>query len=339
LPQDVNFEIPFPSLVNPHLASARAAHISWIRARGLARSEARMEEYLSWDLPQMAAWAYPYAGQADLKMLMDFFGFSFLIDDEFDMPQGDRRAHLAAVAQEMITIPFRPEGPSPDIVCPITLAWVEVWADLRRGMSETWQNRFASNWARFLTACMEEARLAARAAVMDLNSYVELRRRSIGMYHSLDLAERSRLFEVPPHALAHRRMRDLRAAVAETIGFMNDVHSLERDERRGNPYNLVTVTQRELCCSRADAIDRAMQMTRERLNTTLEHQAGIPHMCAGLELSDDERTAVEQGVEGIRNWIRCNYDWGRRSGRYAASDLLETAPGLIRYEDDLLALI
>jgi hypothetical protein len=337
MPQEAIFDIPFPSLVNPHLASARAANLSWIRARGLARSAARMEEYLSWDLPQLTARTYPYADHADLKMLMNFFSIFFLIDDEFDIPQGDRRARLAAVTQELITIPFRPAGAPPDVVHPITLAWAEVWADMRRGMSETWQNLFASNSARFLAASLEEVRLTAGAAVLHLNSYVELRRHTVGVYHGFDLAERSRRFEVPPHARAHQRMRDLCAAAVDTIAFMNDVQSLERDERRGNAYNLVTVLQRELRCSRADAIDRAMRMARERLNTALELQAKIPHMCADLGLSNDERMAVEQGVEGIRNWIRGYYDWACLSGRYVVSGPIETAPGPVRHEDDLLA--
>ncbi len=338
MPQGAIFEIPFPSMINPHLAPARAANLSWVRARGLARSEARMEEYLSWDLPQLTARTYPYADRADLEMLMNFFSIFFLIDDEFDEPQGDRRAQLAAVTQEMITIPFRPAGAPPDIVCPITLAWVEVWTDMRRGMSETWQNLFASNSARFLTASLEEERLAASSAVLDLNSYVELRRHSVGVYHGFDLAERSRGFEVPPHAHSHQRMRDLRAAATDTIGFMNDVHSLERDERKGKSYNLVAVLRRELRCSRADAIERAVRMARERLKAALELQAKSPHISAELRLSSNECVAVERGVEGIRNWIRGYHDWACQSRRYAASGPIESSLAPVRHEDDLLAL-
>jgi terpene synthase-like protein len=339
MPQDAVFEIPFPSLINPHWASARAAHLSWIRARDLVRSEARMEEYLSWDLPQSTARTYPYAEHDELKMLMDFISIFFLFDDEFDMLWDDRRARLAAVTQEMITIPYRPPGASPDIVSPLTLAWIEVWTAFSREMSETWQNRFASNWARFLTAAMEEAHLTARRAVMDLNSYVGLRRRSVGIYHCLDAAERSRRFEVPPQLQAHQRMRDLRAAATDTIGFMNDVQSLERDERRGNPYNLVLLLQRELHCSRTEAIDRAMQMTRERLSAVIQLQAEIPQICAVLGLSDNEFTAVEQGVEGVRNWIRGYYDWACQSGRYAAATPHETTADQLQFEDDLLGPI
>jgi Terpene synthase family 2, C-terminal metal binding len=337
MPQGAIFDIPFPSLINSYLAPARAANLDWVRDRGLARSEARMEEYLSWDLPQLTARTYPYADRADLEMLMNFFSIFFLFDDEFDIPQGDRRAHLAAAIQEMITIPFRPPGAPPDIVCPITLAWVEVWTDIRRGMSEAWQNLFASNSARFLTASLEEERLASSAVVLDLNSYVVLRRQSVGVYHGFDLAERSRGFEVPPQAQTHQRMRDLRAAATDAIGFMNDVHSLERDERRGKSYNLVTVLQREHRCSRADAIDRAMRMAHERLNTAIRLQAKSPYLCGGLVLSGDERVAVEWGVEGIRNWIRGYYDWACQSRRYAASCPIETTLGSVRHEDDLLA--
>jgi Terpene synthase family 2, C-terminal metal binding len=340
MPQDVAFAIPFPAPVSPHLEFARGRHLEWIRERGLVRSEAGLREYLSWDLAQAAARTYPYATAEDMVMLMNWFSLAFLFDDQFDSTAPDHADRVAEISREMITVPFRPGGTPPDVVCPITLAWSEVWAWLSDGMSETWRNRFASSWARFLAAHASEVRLSASGAVLSLEQYLDLRRRTVGIHHSIDAAERSRRFEVPAQVQAHALMQQMRASAADTIAFMNDIHSLEREERRGDPHNLVTVLRRQYKCTRQAAIEEAVRMTHRQLRTYLHLESQIPQLCEQLGLSVQERSAVDAGVEGIRNWIRGNYDWALATGRYAAAKSGAAAAAESRGQgavDDLLA--
>ena len=318
MPQDVPFVIPFDASVSPFLRPAGTRHLEWVRDRGLVRSDAGLREYLSWDLPQAAARTYPYASADDLAMLMNWFSLAFLFDDQFDAKAEGHADRVAEVAREMITVPFRPAGTAPDVTCPITFAWAEVWAELSDGMSETWCNRFASSWARFLAAHADEVRLSAGGAVPTVEEYLELRRRTVGIHHSIDAAERSRRFEVPAQVQAHPLMREMRAVAADAIALMNDVHSLEREERRGDPHNLVTVLRYRRGCSRQAAVDEVVRMTSERLGCYLALEARTPALCDELGLSTEQRDAVAMGVEGIRNWIRGNYDWALATGRYAA---------------------
>lgn len=318
MPQELTFSIPFESPVSPHQEYARELHLRWIGRSGLVRSEAGMREYVSWDLPQAAARTYPYASADDLVMLMNWFSLAFLFDDQFDVGADDRADRVAEVVRELIMIPFRPPGAAPDVTCPITSAWSEVWAWLSDGMSETWCNRFAGSWGRFLAAHTSEVRLSAGGTVLGRDDYLALRRRTVGIHHSIDAAERSRRFEVPAQVQAHVLMRDMRVAAADAIACMNDVHSLEREERRGDAHNLVTVLRGSLGCSREQAITAAVDMTDEFLARYLRLESRIPELCGALGLDRGERAAVDMGVEGIRHWIRGNHDWARSTGRYAA---------------------
>jgi hypothetical protein len=340
MPQDLPFDISFAAPVSPHADGARERHLEWVRAAGLVRSEAGLREYESWDLPQAAARTYPHASAEDMYMLMNWFSLAFLFDDQFDAHEDERAVRVAEVSREMIAIPFRPPGSPPDVACPVTLAWSEVWAWLSDGMSETWRNRFASSWARFLAAHAHEVRLSASGEVLGLTDYLALRRITVGIHHSIDAAERSRRFEVPAQVQAHELMREMRNAAANAIAYMNDIHSLEREERRGDPHNLVTVLRRDRHLSRAAAIGEAVRMTIEHLEmySTLESQ--VPGLCDDLGLAEDERAAVEMGVEGIRNWIRGNYDWALNTGRYAAAKSGEAAEAEREgrgFVDDLLS--
>lgn len=319
MPQEIPFIVPFAAPVSPHLDAARSRHLEWVRSRGLVHSDAGMLEYTSWDLPQAAARTYPYASAEDMYMLMNWFSLAFLFDDQFDANVEGYAARVAEVAREMVIIPLRPPGSRPDVRCPITLAWSEVWAWLSDGMSLTWCNRFASSWGRFLAAHAHEVRLSADGVVLGLSEYLALRRITVGIHHSIDAAERSRRFEVPAQVQAHPLMRRMRDTAADAIAYMNDIHSLEREERRGDPHNLVTVLSREKGLSRQAAIDEAVRMATHQLERYLGLEVQLPALCDELVLGTAERRAVEKGAEGIRNWIRGNYDWALHSGRYAAA--------------------
>jgi germacradienol/geosmin synthase len=319
MPQHIAFDVPFAAPVSPHLDSVRAAHLEWVRSHGLVRSAAGLLEYESWDLPQAAARTYPYASEDDLRMLMNWFSLAFLFDDQVDATGGGYPQRVAAVAKELIAIPFQPPGSGPDVVCPITLAWSEVWEWLSDGMSEPWRNRFASSWARFLAAHIHEVGLSGTGKVLGLEEYLVLRRITVGIHHSIDAAERSRRFEVPVEVQAHQVMRQMRDAAADAIAAMNDIHSLEREERRGDPHNLVTVLRRDRGLSRKEAVDEAVRIANDRLASYRQLEARIPVLCDDLRLAAERRAAVEMGVEGIRNWVRGNYDWALNTGRYVAA--------------------
>lgn len=319
MPQHVRFDIPFSTPISPYLAYARERHLRWVWERGLVRSQEGFEEYRSWGLSEAAARTYPHASPADLSTLMNWFSLAFLFDDQFDAARPDRIDRIADVARELIATPLRPAGTPPRVVCPITLAWTEVWEDLSRGMSLTWQTRFAASWGRFLVAHCEEVDLAGqgRAGTLGLKEYTALRRRTVGIHHSIDAGERSRGFEVPAAAMAHPLMERMRDLAADTIGFMNDIHSFERERRRGDGHNLIAVLHRESNCSWQEALGEAHRMTTRCLEEYLGLEARIPQMCDELGLDAGERARVGTGVEAVQHWINGNYEWALTSGRYA----------------------
>ncbi|MFE2069342.1 7-epi-alpha-eudesmol synthase [Streptomyces sp. NPDC059467] len=343
MPQDVTFDLPFDTPVSEHLEHARARHLRWIWDMDLVRSKAGFEEYKSWDLPQAAARTYPHASAEDMVVLMNWFSLAFLFDDQFDANRPDRADRIADVARELIVTPLRPPGIRPRVVCPITLAWAEVWQHLSDGMSLTWRTRFAASWGRFLVAHCEEVDLAARglAGTLDLDEYAVFRRRTVGIHHSIDMGERSRGFEVPAQAEAHPLMERMRDLAADTIGFMNDIHSFERERRRGDGHNLIAVLHRQRGGSWEDAMKEAYRMTTACLDEYVELEARVPRMCDELGLDEKQRDSVRMGVEAIQHWINGNYMWGLSSGRYAAAKEGPAAAAEMAGQgsvDDLLAV-
>lgn len=315
----IRFELPFNTPVNEHLESARERHHRWVQQMRLVKSQAAFEEYQSWDLPQAAARTYPYASPEDMFVLMNWFSLAFLFDDQFDAQKPGRADRVADVARELIATPLRPAGIRPRVICPITAAWAQVWEQLAEGMTLTWRTRFAASWGRFLVAHTEEVDLASEGATLGLQEYMAFRRRTVGIHHSIDAGERSRRFEVPAQVQAHPVMTGMRDAAADAIGFMNDVHSFERERRRGDGHNLVVVLRQERGCSWDEAVAEACRITESELDRYLELEARIPAVCEELGLREDERHAVRMGVEAIQHWINGNYEWALNTGRYASA--------------------
>jgi hypothetical protein len=155
------------------------------------------------------------------------------------------------------------------------------------------------------------------AGAFGLAEYRVLRRQTVGMYHALDVVERSRLRELPPQVAAHPVMRGMRTCATDTIAYMNDIHSLEREERRGDPHNLVPVLCREHGLSREAALDEAIRLARGELDEYLRLESQLTKVCDEFALDGAERESVAWCVDGIRAWIRGNHDWARATARYA----------------------
>jgi pentalenene synthase len=154
------------------------------------------------------------------------------------------------------------------------------------------------------------------------------------MLPSLDLAERVGNYEVPPAALASDLVRDLQTCTLDVVILVNEVCSVEKEEARREVHNLVLIVERIRRCSRAEAIEALIEMASQRVSRFLEREKEIPALCETLALPVQSSISVDRYADAMRAWMRGNYDWERRSGRYAPESLTQAdEPG---YLEDLL---
>jgi hypothetical protein len=328
--QRTEFDFPFPPELSPHLEWIREHNLQWVHRHNLATTSDAIAEYASWNLAEATARIYPDADREALLDNLNFFALGFLFDDQFHPDIPDRDNLVARACAELALIPFRPPGDDVEMVCPITLAWAEIWATMASQTSPYWQTRFAANFARWMTAHARETHLAAAGTVLDVESYLWLRRRSLGLAHSMDLHEWTGRFEVPPVAAAAPRFAALRTLTTDIVAITNDVQSVQREINRGDPNNLIVVLQ-HTGMSREQALTRATALIYRALARFEDHQAGLRAWCDELGLDEQGRGALYRSVRGMSRWIRGNYDWGRTSGRYSPTSTQ------VHYLVDLLA--
>ncbi|MEW2548847.1 hypothetical protein AB0910_24270 [Streptomyces sp. NPDC047002] len=192
-----------------------------------------------------------------------------------------------------------PEAPAPGAPACLLSAWQDLWRRQCAGMPEAWARRAGRDWARCLTTFVTEAQHRAAATLPTVRQAVHLRRHASCLYPFMNMLERVRGEALDEALHAEREMRLLRAHVADTATLINDLYSLDREERHASPFNMIVILGREQRLSRAAAVE-AVRAEVDRLGVrsdTLRASLAARHPEAAWYVRET-RTLVE----GVRRW-------------------------------------
>ncbi|ANW22377.1 1,8-cineole synthase (plasmid) [Streptomyces clavuligerus] len=309
------FDIPFPSRVNPFHARAEDRHVAWMRAMGLITGDAAEATYRRWSPAKVGArWFYLAQGE-DLDLGCDIFGWFFAYDDHFDGPTGTDPRQTAAFVNR--TVAMLDPRADPTGEHPLNIAFHDLWQRESAPMSPLWQRRAVDHWTQYLTAHITEATNRTRHTSPTIADYLELRHRTGFMPPLLDLIERVWRAEIPAPVYTTPEVQTLLHTTNQNINIVNDVLSLEKEEAHGDPHNLVLVIQHERQSTRQQALATARRMIDEWTDTFIRTEPRLPALCGRLGIPLADRTSLYTAVEGMRAAIRGNYDWCAETNRYA----------------------
>ncbi|MFB6561734.1 pentalenene synthase [Streptomyces sp. NPDC056400] len=329
MPQDVEFDIPIPSWTTPELATARERNLGWARRMGLVGGAEAERRYLFSQVADVAAYSYPDAVGADLDLAFDVNGWSFLFDDQFDVPLGEDPPAVV-VCEELIDLLRLPPGTVPASSSPLADAFADVWARMAEGMSRRWQERAARHWMDYLSANPTEACDRRAGIVVDSGEWMRLRRKVIGVRPSIDVCERVGHYEVPAPAVQSTAVESAREIVTDVIILINEVYSLENDEARDAP-NLVTCLTRERQWTRTEAIGELQQRAGAQMRRLPRVREQASRLCGPLGLPETAQQAVDRYLDAISAYLRGIYDWHRLAGRYTPHVAQHASPTAAGY--------
>ncbi|WP_395292771.1 cytochrome P450 [Kitasatospora hibisci] len=282
------------------LRAAAARHDDWMLGHGLV-TPADLPRYHANTLPELIGHAYPRARGAELELLIDVLGWFTLLDDRFDGPPGRRPAEARSLIEPLLAVPTGDRAPSaaPDDP-PLLRSWQELWQRQCARMSPAWRERSAVEWRACLETFLAESQHRAARTTPDLPETVRLRRHASCLYPFMNILERVEGAEAPARLHADPGLHTLRAHTADAATLINDLHSLEREERQPvAAFNTVLTLQRVRGCTRRAAI-RAVRARIARLreeSTELRHRLRSRHP-AGHWYLDGTRELVD----GVQVW-------------------------------------
>lgn len=317
MPQDVHFHIPLPGRQSPDHARAEAEQLAWPRSLGLIKSEAAAERHLRGGYADLASRFYPHATGADLDLGVDLMSWFFLFDDLFDGPRGENPEEAKRLTD---AVAAALDGPLPASAPPIAHGFADIWRRTCEGMTPAWCARSARHWRNYFDGYIDEAESRFCDTPADSAAqYLAMRRHTIGVQPTVDLAERAGRFEVP-HRVFDSAVVSAMLQIAVDVNLMlNDIASLEKEEARGEQNNMVLILRRENGWSKNRSISHIQGEVHARLEQFLLLESCLPKVSEIYRLDTGEREALERyRTDAVRPVIRGSYDWHRSSGRYDA---------------------
>jgi pentalenene synthase len=310
--------IEFPHRTNPDSERALARELQWCDRYGLSADRVLTRKLLDAEPGQLALYGYPDAQDDYLDIAVDTMCFFFHLDNLFDEIYFTQLTGAAQLIDSLARCLDHIDRPDP--TSPMCEAFSDIWDRCRVGKSWHWCCRAAAHWTSYLWANLAESTARHQGTVpSDIETYLSLRRQSIGVYPTLDLLEATGLFEVPPAVFYQPEMQRLRQLVCEHIVLCNDLSSLTKEESHGDLFNSVLVLERATTMPRHQAIDTARQMIAERGADLRRTASRISSLSADLDLSDDQCDALDRFVSGALAWVGVNAHAGGEARRYRAA--------------------
>ncbi|MEU3407396.1 cytochrome P450 [Streptomyces sp. NPDC006670] len=307
--------IPFPARISPDAPRAAAEHLQWPRSFGLIPTDQAAERHALAHYAELAARFHPAATGADLDLGVDQMSWFFCFDDAFDGPAGSHpgpaRLLVDAVARAL------DHAPAPDAP-PLVHAFRDLWLRSGEGMSPTWRDRAAAHWRAYLYGHVQEGANRHHGTAITVAEHLRLRRDTIGVQPTLDLAERIGHYELPAALLGSDAVATLRTLAAEIDSLHNDVYSLAKEEAGSHPHNLLLILRREHGSDHDTAFATVLSMLHARINRfrTVEDELSAADSTADLAPLD--RTVLDRYIQdALHPVMRAPYDWAPRSSRYA----------------------
>ena len=191
------------------------------------------------------------------------------------------------------------------------------------------QKRFVNAFDGMLQGMLQEAIDRSHHRIRDIESFIELRRNTVGAKPAFALLELG--LEIPDEVISHPAIQQMDVAAIDMVAIANvskradqmvlcrvaymitlkDVVSYNVEQSRGDDnHNLIKIVMKEL----GTDVNGAMLWVQD-LHAKVE-QRFYAAMTALPEWDEPLNSQVKEYCDGLVNCVRGSYEWGFESGRY-----------------------
>ncbi|WP_372410987.1 hypothetical protein [Streptomyces luteireticuli] len=316
MPQDLEFGIPFPARVSPHVAHAEAHTARWAAAHRLAGTTA-LRALFAMALADCTGRMLPDADAAGLALGHDVLCWMALWDDQFTGPAGadpDEAERRCRALREVVTrlpAPTVPAGAPP-----LVAAWLDLWHRISGRMSPAWQARAARNWHGWIAGPIHESARRRAGGSLDLDDYLRIRRVTIAAQIWLDIGESTGGYELPDALRDSPAVQAMRTVTTDVCVFANDICSVEIEEAHGDTENGLLVLERTTGLDRAGAVRALISRIHRQVAFFQYLEQRLPECCAPATDHDGLRAHVAT----MKALMHAADAWDRATVRYRPHD-------------------
>jgi 5-epi-alpha-selinene synthase len=302
---------PFPADVHPSASTVDAATIAWAQQFQLVPRNSYhplQALHIGW----LAARTHPQAHVAGVQLVADWCSWLFLHDDFCDeSPLATQPEQLRQWHQQLAALMSGDPAPTQ---AGLIGAFANLWERTCSAppASPGWVERFRSHIEQFFEAASWEAGHRASGRAPALAEYLQRRPLTSGMDMYIDLIDVVHDFRFAPEIDEHDLLQQARDLTARSACWVNDILSYPKEQRRGDPNNLVIVLAGEYDEPMSSAVRRAVAIHDDDVRYFLDVEAQHTIFPEALH------SEVLRYFGVLRSYMRGNYDWTSASARYLA---------------------
>jgi germacradienol/geosmin synthase len=329
------FYMPFSSVLNPHLESARQHSKQWARQVGMLNSLPNFSDAFIWDehkfdasdVALCAALIHPHASVFQLNLTADWLVWGTYVDDYFLARYIYTRDMVGAKVFVARLVEFMPT----DLSTPIVLTPTN---SVERGLANLWRRstEIMSTDTRSILRCSIEAYTASwlwelanhiQNRIPDPIDYVEMRRKTFGIDTVMVFPQLMQGGEVPPAIYRSQTLREMINAATDYCWMINDIISYQKEiEFEGELHNGVLVIQSFLNCDKVQAVEIVNNLMTARMQQFENLVATeLPILFDNFNLNEKARKKLLDYVESLQHWMYGVLQWHIMSNRYKEFEL------------------
>ncbi|KAI1091352.1 Presilphiperfolan-8-beta-ol synthase [Rostrohypoxylon terebratum] len=298
-------------VVNPNYFKVKPEGERWI-ARVMNMDERTQVKNREADLCYISAIWAPDADEDALRFILDWNHWVFLFDDQFD--EGHLKDDLIAAKEELDqTMAIMEDGAQ--LISPedskLRHIFQTLWLRYKQSASIEYQQRFKKTHKMFFGRLLAQVQLMTRGEVLsrDVETYMELRRGTIGAYVAIVLSAWAQGCEIPENVFSHNSTKECMRISTDLTILVNDLLSYRRDQELGVEHNLITLLMAK-GMSIQQAVDEIGVMVDNRYKQWYTNLAELPPYGEKVDRQ------VLMFIETCRQSAFGNLHWSFKTGRY-----------------------
>jgi hypothetical protein len=303
---------PFACGLSPHVDAVQRASLEWCTRLGLVAEGKALAHVAKSKIGWLVARAFFQAAQEPLQIASDWTHVFCLLDDRAEKVGCPvQLAGLLFALSETFELGILHDAVEDE---PFAHALLDLRARMLAASSPAWVQGFSRHFKAICEGFLWESLNASMGLHPDLQSYLAVRKITVGLFPQFHLAALTDAIELPLEIYEHPAVRRLMVAASNCVGWSNDLCTYEKELAEGERHNLVLVLMREESLEVHEAARRVARMHDEEVMTFLRVERSLPSF-------GRHDVALRQFVAILRSWVRGHLDWAQETGRYRpASD-------------------
>ncbi|KAJ3934533.1 MAG: terpenoid synthase [Lentinula lateritia] len=293
--------------LNPNYKKVKEESKAWLESFHAFPPKAQ-NAFNRCDFNLLASLAYPDASAEHLRTGCDLMNLFFVFDEYTDVCDAVEARKLADIVMDALRNPDLPRPQNESIVGEITR---QFWLLARKTSVKSAQEVFIETFDTYTTSVVEQAEDRVTHHIRDVESYLKVRRDTIGAKPSFALLHLGS--DLPEGFLLNPLVECITTLTIDLLIIGNDICSYNVEQARGDDaHNMVTIVMNSMSLNLDNALLWISNLHDILVDWFVETYDTIRAELPMLKESD----AAVAYINGLGNWVRANDCWSFESERY-----------------------